>query len=117
MSRRLVVTRRAFEDLDEIDSYSRQEWGEDAAERYLEQFETALTLIKDTHGILRSNPDLSEHLLFYKAGNHLMVFTEYKKVIYLLTIKHERMDLIDRLTILEPTLALEVRALHKRLGR
>ena len=117
MKYRLAVSRRAFEDLEQINSYSLKMWGEYLVEQNLERCELALNMIKANPGLLRQKPEWCEYLKFYRAGQFLLVFTQLNKTLYLLTVKHEIMNLVDRMIELEPTLSEEVKLMHRVLRR
>jgi len=114
---RIVLSRRALLDLEEIEEYSREQWGSRVAKDYLWHIEEALNLLKQYPHLLKSQKDFSEHLQFYRSGRHFLVCTTFKECIFVLTIKHGAMDLPPRLAELEPSLAEEVAILQAAMER
>jgi len=106
---------RAHYDLQEITDYSLKKWGKKAASRYLEDIQTALSLLQENQDLLRNKSDISPHFEFYRVREHFLVCTKLKNVLLVLTIKHGQMDLPNQLLELEPTLLQEIHLLHQRL--
>ena len=115
MSVIIQLTDRAHYDLQKIEDYSLQRWGRKAANRYLEDIQTALSLLQENPDLLRQKSDISTQFKFYRVREHFLVCTRLKDVLFVLTIKHGQMDLPTRLRELEPTLAQEADLLHQRL--
>jgi plasmid stabilization system protein ParE len=111
----LKLTDRAHYDLQEIEDYSLQKWGRKTANRYLEDIQTALSLLQDNPDLLRHKSDISPHFKFYRVREHFLVCTKLKDVLVVLTIKHGQMDLPTRVLELEPTLLHEADLLQQRL--
>jgi len=111
----IKLTERAHYDLQEIEEYSLQRWGRKTANRYLEDIQTALSLLQENPDLLRHKSDISTHFKFYRVGEHFLVCTKPKDVLLVLTIKHGQMDLPNRVLELEPTLLQEADLLHQRL--
>ncbi len=111
----VTLTNKAHHDLQEIEEYSVQRWGRKAADRYLEDIETALTLLQENPNLLRRKSDISPHFKFYRVREHFLVCTTLKDVLVVLTIKHGQIDLPNRIGTLEPTLVQEATLLHQRL--
>lgn len=112
---RLALTQRAALDLIEIEDYSIKAWGRRTAETYLGKFQTAFDLLREAPGLLRSFPDFSPHLLFYRVEQHWVIAHRTPETIFILTIRHGAMDLPSRLAELEPVLAQEIEILSRRL--
>lgn len=112
---RLIVSRNALHDLEEIESYSQSRWGHKIAFDYIADIERALKLISDNPGILIRKTDWSEQLLFYTVRQHILVFHQANTTLLLLTIRHGTMDLPARLVELTPTLLAEIAYLQKKL--
>lgn len=115
MSVIVKLTDRAHYDLQEIEAYSLERWGRKIADRYLEDLQTALSLLQESPDLLRHKSDISTHFKFYRVREHYLVCTVLKSFLLVLTIKHGQMDLPNRLAKLEPTLAQEAELLHQRL--
>lgn len=115
MSIIIKLTDRALYDLQEIENYSLQKWGRETADRYLEDIQTALSLLQESPDLLRHKSDISTQFKFHRVREHFLVCTKLKDVLFVLTIKHGQMDLPTRLGELEPTLVQEAVLLHQRL--
>ncbi|MCW1886529.1 type II toxin-antitoxin system RelE/ParE family toxin [Luteolibacter flavescens] len=113
----LALSRRALLDLAEIEQYSTETWGKKVATSYLGEIEDALNRLKENPGLLRSRPELSDHLKFYRVGRHLLVCAQEGENIYVLTLKHGAMDLPERLAEMEPEMAKEAELLHQAFLR
>ncbi|WP_447970956.1 type II toxin-antitoxin system RelE/ParE family toxin [Nitrospira sp. M1] len=111
----LKLTDRAHYDLQKIETYSHRKWGRAVANRYLEDIQTALSLLQENPALLRNKLDISEHFQFYRVCEDLLVCLTLKDVLLVLTIKHGQMDLSRRLVELEPTLIQEADLLYQRL--
>ena len=109
------LTERAHYDLQEIEDYSVHRWGRKTAARYLEDIQTALSLLQENPDLLRYQSDISTQFTFYRVREHFLVCTKLKDVLLVLTIKHGQMDLPHRIGELEPTLVQEADLLYQRL--
>lgn len=119
MSRRapskLLLTRRALQDIQGIFDYSVERWGKRVAEKYLDDIESGLDRVKTQPALLRPEPDFHEALTFYRVNKHLLVCDARPESIVVLTVVHASLDIPARLAELQPTLAGEVELLHRRL--
>jgi plasmid stabilization system protein ParE len=113
--KKLKLTDRAHYDLQEIERYSIQTWGKKVSDRYLENIQTALSLLQEKPELLRQKPQVSNHFKFYSVREHFLICVELKEFLLVLTIKHGQMDLPTRITELEATLVQEADLLHQRL--
>lgn len=109
------LTDRAHYDLQDLEEYSLQRWGKKTANRYLEDIQTALSLLQDNPALLRHKTNISSHFKFYRVREHFLICVELKDVLLILTIKHGQMDLPNRIGELEPILLQEADLLHQRL--
>jgi toxin ParE1/3/4 len=112
---KVKLTYRAMLDLNKIHEYSVQAFGQKTAEKYLDDIETALSLIKEQPKLLVLKKGASKFFQFYPVRNHYLICTRVKDVVIVLTIKHCQMDLPERLNELEPSLQQEAELLYKRL--
>jgi toxin ParE1/3/4 len=109
----LGLSRRAVRDIEEIRHYSAEQWGQRVAKDYLDNIEEALDRLRQNPGLLRTKPEFSPHLQFYRVQRHFLVCCMIKQNVYVLAVKHGSMDLPDRLAELEPQLLEEADLLHK----
>ena len=109
----LALSRTAAYDLDDIRIYSEENWGDEAAGRYMGSLEAALQRLKEHPDLLRDIPQFSGHLKFYRVERHFLVCSLVGENIYVLTVKHGAMNLPETIGELEPQLAREAEILHE----
>ncbi|MGI9249610.1 MAG: type II toxin-antitoxin system RelE/ParE family toxin [Pseudohongiellaceae bacterium] len=106
------ITERATLEIQAIEEYSKNRWGEHRATRYISGVDEALTLLSNHPNLLQTKSEISAHLKFYLSGEHILVFAQFNDDIYLITVMHSRMNLSHRIQELEPTLRSEVEIMH-----
>lgn len=67
--------------------------GQKTANRYLEDIQTALTLLQEKPDLLRPKPNVSPKFKFYRVREHFLVCVELKDFLLVLTIKHGHREL------------------------
>ena len=107
------LSRRALLDIQDIEDYSGDRWGEDVAAEYIQSIEDALNLIRMNPRLLRPKPNTSKLLCFYRVRQHFLVCAVFKNSIFVLTVKHGAMDLPARIAELEPQLMEEAKLLYQ----
>lgn len=112
---KIELSHRAMLDLNQINEYSIQKFGQKTAEKYLDDIEAALLLIQEQPKLLVTKSDTSKFFQFYLVRNHYLICTRVKNIVMVLTIKHCLMDLPERLNELEPGLQQEAELLFKKL--
>ncbi len=108
------LTYRALSDLGDIRDYSVLEYGDKAARAYISDIRDLLNTISAYPHILQERP-FSEHLSFFPARGHVMIFSVLEDALYLLSLRHGRTDLQGFIQQFEPTLIKEAEVLHMRL--
>ena len=101
---RLLVSRLAIEDLLEIESHSRVQWGKRVAAEYMAALEQGLQRLRETPGLLRAKSGVRQHFLVCAIKDD---------VVFVLTVKHGAMDLPERIGEMEPQLLQEVEILYR----
>ena len=109
----LALTRRAAHDLEDIERYSIEQWGEGVAAEYLTSIEEALQRLKDNPKLLRPKSGISKRFSFYRVREHFLICTQLEGNIYVIAVRHGGMDLPNRVVELEPLLVDEVEMLHR----
>ena len=109
------ISRRAAYDIDEIDTYSQQEWGQKVADDYIASIDLALQRLADNPGLLCSKSEFSNAFHLYPVREHYLVCSIIDQNIYVLTVKHGGVDLPKRLKELQPLLVEEAEFLHRKL--
>ena len=69
----LGISRRAARDIEEIRSFSIEQWGPKTAEEYLDQIEEALTRLQENPNLLRAKPEFSRNFRFFRVRRHYLV--------------------------------------------
>lgn len=115
VSLQLRLTRRALNDIQSILEYSTKEWDEAVANRYIDDIQAAFLRCSEHPGLLQTRDEFSEHLRFYVVNQHILVCDVDDNSIVVLTVSHARMDLVSKLSTLEPSLATEVNLLRQKL--
>lgn len=109
------ISRRAAYDIDEIDTYSQQEWGHKVADDYIASIDLALQRLAENPGLLCPKSELSNAFLLYPVREHYLVCSIIDQNIYVLTVKHGSVDLPKRLKELQPLLVKEAEFLQRKL--
>jgi len=112
---RAFLTRRALLDVDEIDRYSTERWGDPVAGQYLGDLHAAVERLAELPSLLRQRKEQSLRLRFYRVREHVLVCDVIDEDVYILTIRHAKMDLHRRIAELEPQLLDEAEYLHQRI--
>lgn len=115
--KKLLLTDRALDDIQNIYDYSCAEWDEQTALKYLRGFEECFSLLRENEGLLKINKQISSKFMAYPVQKHFVICDIINDNIYVLTIKHTSMDLLERLKKLEPTLDGEAKALYKKVSK
>lgn len=108
-------TSRTLDDLQDIYDYSIEEWGEKTALKYMSSFEDAFRLVQENPNLLRINEKISSRFYIYNVRKHYLICDIINEEIYVITIKHISMNVLERLRDLEPLLDEEVKVLQKKL--
>lgn len=112
---KLLLTERALDDLQDIYDYSLTEWGETTALKYIQAFEDAFSLLGGNKGLLKINRKISLRFTVYYIQKHCVICDVVEDTIFVLTIRHTSMNLLERLKELEPSMDEEAKALYKKL--
>ncbi len=109
------LTHRFLDDLQKIYAFSNSEWNERVVDKYLNDIEEALDLLKGHPKLLTIRPEISKRFKLYLVNKHWMICDVINDDIYALTIKHVSLNLLERLKEYEPTLEEEAKALHNKI--
>ena len=112
---RLALTRRAIEDLRQIERHSVKEWGRKVADEYLDDVTAALDRISQSPQLLQDDRVGIPGLSFYRIRRHVLVCDYRDNSVIVLTVIHTSMDLPARLLELESRLLTEAQILRARL--
>lgn len=112
---RLALTRRAIEDLRQIERHSVKEWGRKVADEYLDDVTAALDRISQSPQLLQDDRVGIPGLSFYRIRRHVLVCDYRDNSVIVLTVIHTSMELPARLLELESRLLTEAQILRARL--
>ena len=95
---RVLLRQEAIDDLNDIWSYTFEEWSENQADKYYAMIKIACHGIGDNPDIGRRYTEISDNLLGLKSGMHIIFYQIVTdSEIEVIRILHERMDLKNRL--------------------
>jgi len=89
----LAFTDLALDDLASIEEYTRQHWGVQQADVYLDLIEQAISSILDNPKIGRERPDIVENCRYFPEQNHLIFYRLVMDEVLILAIPHSSMDI------------------------
>ena len=110
---KILLTSRALDDIQEIYDYSLAEWGKKTASKYIKAFEDAFSLLQENKGLLKLNRRISSRFIVYPVQKHYLICDIIDDTIFVLTVRHTSMNLLERLKKLEPNLDKEAKALYR----
>lgn len=113
---KVFLTGRAIADLQDIEAYTKEKWGDAQAAKYLDAFDRFFGLVEAEPGILLPIPFVDQ-LITHSVESHVVVCTKWNDDVLVLTIVHGSRDLLPHLNRLLPTLTSEVGLMKKRLGK
>ena len=113
--RRVRFTKEALRNLAEIRSYSRINWGDAVAARYLDEINRCVGLLEQGQVRLESWPGLIEPLQVFRVQKHLFVCDCQGIAVVVLMIAHTSRDVAVLANSIYPNLAAEVAELHRQL--
>ena len=94
---RIVKQALADQDLVDIWLYTFYEWGEQQADKYLDDMDGAITLLAEQPLISPERTDLEPPVRIHHHGHHLIVYLAFKDGIRILRVLHESMDVDSHL--------------------
>ena len=110
----VVLTSRSLRDINQIDAYSIETFGQNVADEYIADIDRAITLLSESPDLLRAQPEISGRLCFYRVRRHFLVCDVIDGRIYVLTVIYGSMDLPNRIGELEPQLIRESELMAQR---
>jgi toxin ParE1/3/4 len=113
--KKLLLTRRALDDIQDIYEYSLEIWGKKTAIKYIEALQDCFLLIQKNDGLLKINKKISSRFIAYPVQKHILICDIINGCICILTVRHSSMNLMQRLKKLEPSLDSEAKALFKMI--
>jgi len=86
--RKLRLSKTAQADIEKIDFYSFEKWGEAKAQAYLGQLEARLAALCDTPMMGTDRSDLRQSYRACLVGRHIIYYRIESEFVYVLTILH-----------------------------
>lgn len=114
--KKLLLTERVLDDLQDIYDFSLAEWDKKTAMKYIQGFEDCFLILQNNTGLLKVNKAVSSRFMVYPVQKHFLICDIINDAICVLTIRHTSMNLLERLQELEPTLDAEAKTLYKNAG-
>jgi toxin ParE1/3/4 len=90
--KRLVLAPRAQRDLDDIVAYSKQQWGEAQAKRYLERIMDVTERLSAGTFPGRPADDIRQGYRKVRAGSHVFYYRDAEAAIVVVRVLHQSMD-------------------------
>ncbi|HEX5054531.1 MAG TPA: type II toxin-antitoxin system RelE/ParE family toxin [Planctomycetota bacterium] len=114
---RVHLTRRALLDIEAIDRYSTEKWGDRVAAKYLADLGSGAARLGASPILLKQRPETSIRLRFYRVREHMLVCDVIGDDIYVLALFAAVMDLPARIAELEPQLVHEAELLARQIQK
>ena len=109
------LTRRALFDIDTIDLYSIETFGERVATHYLSDLYAGAVRLGESPSLLQEHPGTSLRLRFYRVREHVLICDVIDDRIFVLALRHTVMDLPSRIAELEPQLVHEAELMARQI--
>ncbi|MGV8091063.1 MAG: type II toxin-antitoxin system RelE/ParE family toxin [Mangrovibacterium sp.] len=91
------LTHKAVDDLTQIWNYTMDKWSERQADKYYYLLIESIKEITDAPDLGKNYSEVTENLLGYRAGRHIIFYRKIgKDEIEITRILHEQMDLKNR---------------------
>jgi len=90
---KVFLTDRAISDLQDIEAYTIEKWGDAQAAKYLDAFDRFFGLVEAEPGILLPVP-VVDQLVTHSIESHVVVCTKWHDDVLVLTIVHASRDLV-----------------------
>lgn len=95
---KVILRQEAIDDLNDIWTYTFEEWSEKQADKYYASLEFACLQIGQNPGLGKEYQGISNNLLGLRTGRHIIFYQVLnEQEIEIIRILHERMDLTNRL--------------------
>ena len=111
---KVFLTDRAKEDIHSIYRYSINKFGVNVAEKYIDKLEFSLSILYEQPHLLLKKPTISPHYQLYQVGSHWLVCERQDDIIYVVTIQHTSLNIIEKLTELMPMLQKEIELIKRK---
>lgn len=110
----VLLTDRAKEDIREIYYYSIEEFGVSVADKYIDRLEYSLSILSEQPDLLLKKPSISPHYQLFQSGSHWLICEKQEDIVYVVTVKHTSINIIEKLTELKPMLQKEIEFIKRQ---
>jgi toxin ParE1/3/4 len=90
--RRIVFSKRARKDFNDIRIYTQQQWGEDQRLAYEAKLDAAVERLRDFPHLGRAYAEIDAGVRIWRVERHVIYYRVSDDAITILRIVHERMD-------------------------
>ena len=87
------ISAEANEDLVSVWEYTREHWGIEQADLYIDAFLLRFVWLSRNRNLWRPRPDLKDGIFSCVEKSHVIFFSEHQGRIDVLRVLHQRMDL------------------------
>ncbi len=87
------LTQEARQDLSGIWRYSRDNWGREQADKYIDNLIARFIWLGRNRSLWSARDDLRPGLYSYSEGSHMIIYREEKGELKIIRILHSRMDI------------------------
>lgn len=95
---KVILREEAIDDLNDIWTYSFEEWSEKRADKYYATLEFACMQIGENPELGKEYKEINSNLLGLRTGKHIIFYQIInEQEVEIIRILHERMDLKNRL--------------------
>lgn len=92
---RFKLTERAVQDLREISTYTKKEWGAEQERRYRQQLELELQKLSLNANLGRSREEVGAGVRSFKVASHIAFYVQGNEGIIVLRLLHPRRDIVS----------------------
>lgn len=94
-----VLSYEAGQDLEEIEDYTANQWGDKQSERYLRDVFKAFNRLVKNPNIGRNRSDVPHPYLVYSVGSHMIIYRYNQSInrVEVLNVLHPAMDIHRRI--------------------
>lgn len=86
-------TLRSYKDLEDIEAYSLENWGQYGAIRYLKRMQAIISLLETSPDLGRDIGHLESECRVLKAEHHYVIYKHHHSEVQILRILSDKMDL------------------------
>lgn len=97
MTKRVLLTEKAQEDLRSIAQYSAKRWGNRQKNLYISNIKKRIEWLAHSPQLAKRRFDIQDDIYSFPEGDHVIFFTTREECIIIIGILHNRMDVASHL--------------------